>query len=239
MRAGVTLLNLGNASGEIVLHRALVPTDRGPACAALAETVALIIERYWREVGYDVPTLEVTPAAPPRHPTALAATAPVGGARPQRPGVGGGLLAAVRSDHGALGSAGLAASLQGRIGLRLSAQITQSETATLPFGTAHFRRYPLRLGGYVPLRLGPGQLEPGIGVDLDEISVGLTNVMADRTLGVWVAVYRRVLRQPGAGRRPGLVGLVDASRLRPSPDARRGRRPLSIRRGRVEHGGLE
>src|SRR4051794_29176253 len=114
---GVTLLDLGNASGEIVLHRALVPTDRGPACAALAETVALIIERYWREVGYDVPTVEVTPAAaPPVTPQLVAKPPPSERGPPGAPWRWGvGLLAAVRSDHGALGSAGLAASLQGRI----------------------------------------------------------------------------------------------------------------------------
>ena len=183
---GVTLLDLGDASGETVLHRALVPTatDR-PACGALAETVALIIERYWREVGYDVPSLEVAPAPPPPAPSPLPAKPPP--SEPAPAGApwrwGAGLLAAVRSDHGALGSMGLAASLQGRIGVRLSGQITQSETATLPFATAHFRRYPVRLGGYVPLRLGPGQLEPGIGLDVDEISIGLTNVTAGRTLG--------------------------------------------------------
>ena len=186
---GVTLLDLGNANGETVLHRALAPTatatDRRPACGALAETVALIIERYWREVGYDVPPVEVTPAAPPPVTPQLVAKPPP--SEPAPPGApwrwGVGLLAAVRSDHGALGSAGLAASVQGRIGVRLSGQITHSESAMFPFATAHFRRYPVRLGGYVPLRLGPGQLEPGIGVDLDEISIALTNVTADRTLG--------------------------------------------------------
>jgi hypothetical protein len=182
---GATLLDLGDANGETVLRRALVPTDRAPACGALAETVALIIERYWREVGYDVPPLEVTPEAPtPVSPPPAAKPPPPPpepAAAPWRWGVG--LLASVRSDHGALGSAGLAASLQGRIGVRLSGQISQSESAMLPFATAHFRRYPVRLGGYVPLRLGPGQLEPGIGLDLDEISVALTNVTAGRTLG--------------------------------------------------------
>ena len=50
-----------------MLHRAL--PARGPGeCAALADTIALIIERYWREVGYDAPPLQAArgPAAAPR-----------------------------------------------------------------------------------------------------------------------------------------------------------------------------
>ena len=39
-------------------------------CAALADTIALIIERYWREVGYDAPPLQA-PRRPRRRPLRL------------------------------------------------------------------------------------------------------------------------------------------------------------------------
>src|SRR3954471_8557055 len=56
-------IDLSDAEGAPLLHRAL--PARGPdECAALADTIALIIERYWREVGYDAPPLQA-PAAPP------------------------------------------------------------------------------------------------------------------------------------------------------------------------------
>jgi hypothetical protein len=187
--AGVTRLDLGDAQGETVLHRAFVPADRMPACEALAETVALVIERYWREVGYDVPPLELPPPTPPAPPPPTPPPAPppsrATGPEPRsgpspapawRWSVGG--LASVRSDHGALGAAGLAVGVQGRIGLRLSGQITEADATTFSFATAHFRRYPLRLGAFLPLRVGLGQLEPGIGLDWEEISLGLTHVTA-------------------------------------------------------------
>jgi hypothetical protein len=46
---------------------------------------------------------------------------------------------------------------------------------TSPIGVASFRRLPFRLGAYLPFRLGPGELEPGVGLDLEEVWVNLTN----------------------------------------------------------------
>jgi hypothetical protein len=40
-------------------------------------------------------------------------------------------------------------------------------------GQAEFRRFPLRVGGYVPIRIGIGQLEPGLGLDFDLISFAM------------------------------------------------------------------
>ena len=238
---GVTLLDLGDANGETVLHRAARADGsragvRGPGRNRGAHHRALLARGRLRRS----PARSRPRSCAARHPTARREAASAGGTNRRDVlalghGPAGGR--AFRPRRAGVGGAGR--HLQGRIGVRLSGAITQSETATLPFATAHFRRYPVRLGGYVPLRLGPGQLEPGIGLDLDEISIRLTNVTAGRTLGAGVPVHRRVLRQPGAGRRPRLVGLVDASRLRPSPDASGGGGALSIRRGRVERGGLE
>ena len=66
--AGAMRLDLADPEGGPLLHRWLPATDRAHAgdCPALAETAALIVERYWHEVGYDVP-LE-TPKPPPKPP---------------------------------------------------------------------------------------------------------------------------------------------------------------------------
>jgi hypothetical protein len=186
--SGAIRVDLTDASGETELHRALSPTERvrGADCPALAETVALIVERYWREVGYDLPPLE-RPKSPPPAPapppaTSLEAAPPREPA--QRPPAAGSWLWAVgaagaeRAGGGTVASLGLAAGVEHRIGLRLSGGITESDAVPLAYATGHFRRYPLRLGAYLPVRLGPGQLEPGLGLDLEEISVGLSDVTA-------------------------------------------------------------
>jgi hypothetical protein len=74
--AGAMRLDLSDPEGGPLLHRWLPATDRAHAgdCPALAETAALIVERYWHEVGYDVP-LE-TPAPAPKPPTPKAAAPP-------------------------------------------------------------------------------------------------------------------------------------------------------------------
>ena len=62
-------IDLADPEGAPLLHRVLTVT-RGPGeCAALADTTALIIERYWREVGYDAPPL-APPSPPPPPPPA-------------------------------------------------------------------------------------------------------------------------------------------------------------------------
>ncbi len=74
--AGAMRLDLSDPEGGPLLHRWLPATDRAHAgdCPALAETAALIVERYWHEVGYDVP-LE-TPNASPKPPPPKATAPP-------------------------------------------------------------------------------------------------------------------------------------------------------------------
>ena len=68
----------------------------------------------------------------------------------------------------------LAFSVEARIGIRLSAGVSTGTTAPLDATRqAAFRRFPLRLGAYWPVPLGVGQLEPGLGLDLDLISVSI------------------------------------------------------------------
>ena len=68
----------------------------------------------------------------------------------------------------------LAFTVEARIGIRLSAGVSTGDVAP-PDVTrqAEFRRFPLRLGAYWPMPLGVGQLEPGLGLDLDLISVSI------------------------------------------------------------------
>jgi hypothetical protein len=67
---GVLRLELTDPDGGALLRRRVEP-DTGPRakpadCAALAETAALIVDRYWHEVGYEVPP--PPPPAPPKPP---------------------------------------------------------------------------------------------------------------------------------------------------------------------------
>ena len=189
-------IDLADADGAPLLHRAL--PARGPGeCAALADTIALIIERYWREVGYDAPPLQAPAAppppapppvpAPPRAPAAAvtpAATVEKQARRAERPPTAAvplslALAAAVAArtgDPGARDAAMLTFTLEARIGIRLSAGVSTGASAPLEgTGQAVFRRFPLRLGAYWPVALGVGQLEPGLGLDLDLISLSIPN----------------------------------------------------------------
>ena len=180
-------IDLADPDGAPLLHRVLA-VARGPAeCAALADTIALIIERYWREVGFDAPPLPPPsppspppPAPAPPPPVAPAAPAAVVESHPApgsetTPGVLrwslGVALAGRAGDSGARDASALVAvATEGRVGFRLSGGVANGTTAGIGDGEADFRRFPVRLGGYIPIRLPAGQLEPGLGLDLDLIS---------------------------------------------------------------------
>jgi hypothetical protein len=72
-----------------------------------------------------------------------------------------------------------------RLGLRLSAGAETAVSIPLPTGStstsscstgcsADVLRFPVRMGAYVPIPVGLGQLEPGIGVDLGVVAVTFT-----------------------------------------------------------------
>lgn len=212
--AGAMRVELTDPEGGPLLHRWLpaVEHTHAPDCPALAETAALIVERYWHEVGYDV-AIEPPPPAPPPPPpapptpppkpvvTAIErAAAPRSPPPPPTPAVP---LPPPRWWIGAAGSgrlgdsdtrdglASIAFTLEGpvrehRLGLRLSAgtgnsvtyQWSASATAT---DRATVRQFPLRMGAYLAVPLGPGQLEPGIGLDLDVVSVAVTDMAGSPT----------------------------------------------------------
>ena len=216
-------IDLADPDGAPLLHRVLALT-RGPGeCAALADTIALIIERYWREVGYDAPPLapldaaasaaataagpaaatagppppaaavETRRAAPPapkgRGPDTPVALVRRGGVR--RPGRRRGRTRRVRADRarrarGASASASRPASQAGRPApLRAT-------------GQADFRRFPLRLGGYVPIPSGSASSNPAWAWILDLIRSLSAAMAASRHPSGAVVLFRRVCAGPRA-----------------------------------------
>jgi hypothetical protein len=221
--AGAMRLDLNDPEGGPLLHRALSASERpkGNDCPALAETAALIVERYWHEVGYDVPIETPAPpkppppkatapppppkpAPPPAPPPKAASTPPPPPAietRPERPpepppppaeplpppgwwlGAGAEVLLTGSGQHAGVGALSIGVERpmwRRRIGLRLSAGV---QTAGLKTdlavdwrnGHATIRQFPVRMGAYMAIPLGFGQLEPGVGVDLDVISVAFSD----------------------------------------------------------------
>jgi hypothetical protein len=188
-------IDLADPDGAPLLHRVIAPARAPGECAPLADTIALIIERYWREVGYDAPPLQppapptppppppppppapapvVTPAAtvekqaPP--PTHERAQAPV----PLRLSVAAAIAGRAGNEGARDGSASIVVAAQSRVGVRVSAGVSTGATAPVDAQRdASFRRYPLRLGAYLPLSIGLGHLEPGVGFDMDLISAAI------------------------------------------------------------------
>jgi hypothetical protein len=214
--AGAMRLDLVDPEGGPLLHRWLPASEhahRGD-CPALAETAALIVERYWHEVGYDVP-IETPPAPKPPPPKATSpppkppeppksaepATSPPAEERPApsettaaepqptpepRPpaeplppprwsiGLGAGGLfpdPGARTAWATLAVTMEPGAFRRWLGLRLSAGAQKEVSATSANASATILQFPIRLGGYVPIALGVGQLEPGIGFNLDVIAI--------------------------------------------------------------------
>jgi hypothetical protein len=179
---GDVRVELVDAHGDVVLHRVLPAPPRGhpPDCPALAETIALIVERYLHDVGYEVPPLPPPapkPAPPPpATPPTTVAVAPAAPPGPEAPstlwrlGVAGG---ARLGDAGGLDAdADLALAVEStstgaHLGGRLSAGYAPPAQARWSDKSATLRRIPVRFGLYLGLPMGPGQLEPGLGAGAD------------------------------------------------------------------------
>jgi len=215
---GALRLDLTDPDGGPLLHRWLSAGERtrgGGDCPALAETAALIVERYWHEVGYDV-AIEAPPPPPtPTSPPEKAAAKPLATRPAPRPpaatvevresippplpatplpprwwigAAGGGRLgdSSTRQWSASLAFTVEHAVRERRIGLRLSAGTDPSVTyqwSAAAGSTDHatLRQFPIRMGAYLAVPLGPGQLEPGIGLDLDVISADITDASGTRT----------------------------------------------------------
>jgi hypothetical protein len=226
--AGTMRLDLNDPEGGPLLHRWLPASERskGNDCLALAETAALIVDRYWHEVGYDVPIETPAPPkppppkatpppppppapAPPPKPAPPPPSPPTVQARREPPkpapespasseplpppgwwvGVGAGGLLTGSGELGGVGSLSVGVErpvFRRRLGLRLSAGVQTAGLQTdlavdWATGQASIRQFPVRMGAYLPILLGVGQLEPGIGVDLDVISVAFSDGSASGT----------------------------------------------------------
>jgi hypothetical protein len=220
--AGAMRLDLSDPEGGPLLHRWLPATERAHAgdCPALAETAALIVERYWHEVGYDVPleTPNASPkpptpkatapppppppapkvappplappvvekAVPPTEPRATEPQPPTEPLPPPRWWVGGGIAGLLTTSGDRAGAALLAVAVERpvfkrRLGLRLSAGAQTRVSVSFAGESADVLQFPVRMGAYLPIALGVGQLEPGIGVDLDVIALNFTHGSTSQT----------------------------------------------------------
>jgi hypothetical protein len=197
--AGDLRVDLTDDHGEVVLHRVLPAPPRGGEadCPALAQTVALIVERYLHEVGYEAPPLP--PPAPKPAPAPVEAPAPaptivmtppplaaesrapatfrLGVAAHARRGDAGDfdgdgdlVLGFESGGDGAL----LGVRLSAGLSLPSDARWTERAGAQTANQTATLRRVPFRLGLYARYPLGPGQLEPGVGGGADALFVSAT-----------------------------------------------------------------
>jgi hypothetical protein len=187
---GALRVELADANGEPVLHRLLPPPPargKSPDCPALAETVALIVDRYLHEVGYEAPPSPPPPPTPPPPPPAMITEpAPPAGAARASGGQAGttrrvwqlGLGAAARAgDAGGLDGAGMiAAGVSGRrLGVHLSLGLAPAAYARWSDGHATLRRLPARLSANVSLAVGPGRLEPGVAAGADLFLASFTD----------------------------------------------------------------
>jgi hypothetical protein len=182
---GDVRVDLADAQGEVALHRMLPAPPRGhaPDCPALAETIALIVDRYLHDIGFEVPPLpppEPAPAPPPSvtEPPATVVVPGPAAAAPARALWRLGLMGnARRGDAGGFDSDGdLALGVEStgtgaRWGGRVSAGYARPADARWSDKAATLRRVPVRLGLYLAIPVGPGRLEPGVGAGADLLVV--------------------------------------------------------------------
>jgi len=183
--AGPMRIELVDDVGEPRLRR-LLPAEAPGAtadCTALAETVALIVDRFLHDVGSPPATsgvgIEQAAGADAATVDRSATTATF-----TRIGmfVAGGWRGASTS-HGPEVTLGLDVWRRaGRIpgGLTLTGGVAAGESARWTTGGATLRRLPLRLGIFVSLQAGPGRLEPGIGLGADLLLVSSTATTSSR-----------------------------------------------------------
>jgi hypothetical protein len=188
-------IELSDQNGEARLLRVLQPSDRGRPgdCVALAETVALIVDRYLHEVGYELPSSPPPPPPPvapqpvePAPPAAPPAAADVisGGPGPRGPPAGathfdllaGGAWRGASTGSGPEAAIGLGAEWgfgAWRAGATLTGGVAATQSVRAPDATATLRRFPVHLGFFLGLPAGPGQVEPGVGVGVDWLAANV------------------------------------------------------------------
>lgn len=188
---------LVDARGETQLRRTLPSPGRGQPqsdCAALADILAAIVERYLGMLTYESSEPAVSPAASPAGAPDLTAGAAEPGAKTEAPERNGGprrglallgfgwrmpTMGGGQSSEGAIeGHVGAQFDIT-RATPRLAAILTVGVTPSTGFNLssdrnrhATLRRFPARLGLTLQLPAGPGWVEPALmgGVDLLTIS---------------------------------------------------------------------
>ena len=223
-------LELIDANGAVVLERALrqAGTSRtdDATCAALADTVALIVARFLREIGYQGPPARTPPAPAPA--AALATPPPPPAVEPPpwngfvglgaagRVGFGGSapppraeaaLTLGVSKGHAALVVTG-----------GLAAQVTTPIAGTGARGQFHLREYPVRLLGGARFELAGGALIAGAALAANVLSFdsegvpGAVTQQAVEWAGEGACQYGRLLLGPVGLRVAAAAGLVAAPR---------------------------
>jgi hypothetical protein len=174
-------IELTDQGGEARLYRNLTLAERGRGndCPALAETVALIVDRFLHDLGYEAPlTLPPPLKAPPSDNLARAPPRTPAGSGRLDLFAGGFWRGASTEDSDVevglglgfergLGGRRLSATFSGGISSERSAVTADESNATL-------RRLPVRFGLFVPLPAGQGQLEPGVRLGLDFLFTSLS-----------------------------------------------------------------
>ena len=177
-------VELTDQGGEARLYRSLTVAERSRAldCPALADTVALIVERFLHDLGYEAPP---SPPPPPREPVRenLTRGPPAAPAGPSRVDVfAGGAWRGASSTETNDFEAGLGLGFErGLFGRRVAATFTGGIStlccsAVIPDQNvqnvrATLYRIPVRLGLYIPFLVGPGWLEPGLRLAVDWLFV--------------------------------------------------------------------
>ena len=194
-------LILTDTTDAVVLERVLDLGPRQPnqrerptaECAALADTVALIVERYLREIGYRPPPKPSTAAPPPEAPPPGTNAPPSVVAAPSTTvdhrarlffGAGSNLATPI-TGRDAHSQRTLSVELAGELHLRwvafsASAGVGQAtETPPVPqtdAGTLRLTPIPLRLGAALRLPAGPGYLLPRVGAGVDVLWISTDRI---------------------------------------------------------------
>ncbi len=196
----MTTFSLLDQDGRPRLERSLasVMGAKPGDCVALADTVALIVERFLQELEVrarpvPAPPRRPMPAAPSGTPPERAWDLSVGSSwRPGEPGLAAAHLRVL---------AGRVLGLADRLKLVVSAGVSGRGSYVTDGVTAELRRFPVSAGLLLRLLLGPGELELGP-------TVGLDIVTAEARAGTMVKPWLR----PGPE-----AGLVVGFRLPLSP----------------------
>lgn len=192
---------LTDTAGAVVLERVLdlgsrhtnQPERSATECAALADTVALIVERYLREIGYRPPPKPSPAASPPEPsppgrappPQAIATTPAAVTQRPRLFLGAGSNLATPLTGRAENNQRTLSVEVAGELHLRwiafsASAGVGQpTETPPVPrtdAGTLQLTPMPLRLGAALRVAAGPGYLLPRVGAGVDVLFISTDRI---------------------------------------------------------------